>query len=78
MSLMNFLEKIVVGPRATRHRQAVEQELSEAREKLETSQSDLRGEIRQHEQISHSATRVLQNMTHAMIMMEAEGGRRKK
>lgn len=78
MSLSTFLQKIVTGPRVSRHRQEIEVELTKAREELETSQSGLRGEIRQNEQISNSATRVLRNMTHAMILMEAEGGRLKK
>lgn len=77
MSLSAILEKIVVGPRAARRREVIASELSKARAKLETTQNDLRGEIRQHEQISNSATRVLQNMTHAMTLMEADSGRHK-
>lgn len=77
MSLSAFFEKIAIGPRAARHRRAIASELSKAREELETTQNDLRGEIRQHEQISNSATRVLQNMTHAMTLMEADSGRHK-
>lgn len=78
MSLATFLEKIVSGPRAAQRRRDMENDLNRAREDLENSQKDLQGQIRQHEQISSSATRVLQNITHAMIMVEPHGGRRKK
>lgn len=78
MSLFTFLEKVVVGNKAVENRKRVETNLSAERERLEKSQNELRADIRQNQQLVSSGSRVLRNMTHAMILVEADSGKPKK
>ncbi|MEN5275741.1 hypothetical protein ABE527_02210 [Brucella sp. TWI432] len=78
MSFSTFLEKLAIGPKAVKQRRNLESELSNERERLQSTQQELQAEVRQHEQIVTSASRVLRNMTHAMILVEADSGKRKK
>lgn len=78
MSLSSFLEKLAIGPKAVKDRRTLEDTLSNERDRLERSQQDLQAEVRQNAQIVTSASRVLRNMTHAMIIVEADSGKHKK
>ena len=75
MSLPNFIERVLTGAGAARRRMEIDGEISKEREKLNHQQQELDASVRQHRQISSSAGRVIQTMTHAMAMMEAERGK---
>ncbi|XHE14347.1 hypothetical protein PCC82_06335 [Agrobacterium deltaense] len=70
MSLSSFLEKIITGRDAARRRKEIDAEISDERANLEAQKEELSATVRQHTQITNSASRIMQTMTHAMIMME--------
>lgn len=73
MSLSSFLEKIITGRDAARRRKEIDAEISDERANLDAQKEELSATVRQHTQITNSASRIMQTMTHAMIMMEGGG-----
>lgn len=78
MSIAAFLEKVVRGRASVERNLRVSETLSAEREDLWRKQNQLRGDVRQYEQVVDSSSRIMDTMTHAMIMVEANrGGKRK-
>ncbi|UYZ08537.1 hypothetical protein CFBP5507_05925 [Agrobacterium salinitolerans] len=75
MSLSSFLEKMITGRAAARRRKEIDAEISDERANLDAQKEELTATVRQHAQITNSASRIMQTMTHAMIMMEGDRGR---
>ncbi|CCF19185.1 protein of unknown function [Pseudorhizobium banfieldiae] len=78
MSLSSFFEKLVGGRTLAKNRSRISSALAAERERLEEVTKELAGEVRQNVQVSESTNRVLNNMTQAMIMLEANRGARTK
>lgn len=78
MIFSSFFEKALTGRDATRRRKEIDSTISEERANLDSKQQELVESVRVHEAISSSATRVMNTMTHAMIMMEAKRGKPRK
>ncbi|MCO5730061.1 hypothetical protein [Rhizobium sp. SSA_523] len=75
MNLAGILERLFIDKKTRAHREDRERVLDRERAELETNQQLLRGEVRQYEQIVESSSRIMNTMTHAMIMMENPRGR---
>jgi len=66
-----FIERVLLGPHHAKGRADVTRELAVERENLKRESDDLQSAGRQHTQIARSSARVLDTMTHALILMEA-------
>ncbi len=75
MSLSSFLEKMITGRDAARRRKEIDAEISDERANLDAQKEELTATVRQQAKITNSASRIMQTMTHAMIMMEGDRGR---
>ena len=66
-----FIERVLLGAGHAQGREDVSRELAVERENLKREHDDLQSARRQHTQIANSSARVLETMTHAMMLMEA-------
>lgn len=78
MTLATLLEKIFIKKVVRDQRAHRDRILNAERAELARKQGLLRGEVRQYAQIVESSSRIMDTMTHAMIMMETPRGRPKK
>lgn len=78
MSISSLLTRIAMGRRALKQQREIEQKLAVERVALSVRQGEVRACVRQNEQMSNSASRILDTMTNAMIFMEGNSGKPKK
>ena len=78
MSIATFLERVFRGKASVERNLRVAATLTAERENLRRKQHQLRGDVRQYEQVVDSSSRIMDTMTQAMIMVEANRGRSRK
>lgn len=71
MIMSSLFEKVFLKKDDLERRSEIDRQLHETREELARQQTQFKGEVRQHRALAETSSRLMNTMTHAMIMMES-------